>query len=523
VSSTRPAPHRIRRRTLELRVGDAAGAAEWRNQARGLWDEALAPALERVLDDFSPADGRVWRVPRIEVELHLKADTPWTEVESAFAALLQEQLAGLRRDAAVGSALRRESTQESDGSEIAPGRRAREWISHWLRQGTLPWWAGSPNARETAEALLEVLRSASLASGAGWLAELLQRFPAAAFRLAHHLPREFQPQLLAAAKFGEGNEDVPALLAEWLRVWSQANDTREAERVIWEATWLVWARRGTVPREWPATVERMARAIKSTSPATLRERLRVHIAADESARPRLNSPAGSATVSPSSSRPTKAPATPQGPPGDSADSAALAALAASEQTNEPPTPDGLTGEDAVFTVNDAGLVLLAPYLAGFFAALGCDRVLVRRTGGDDEPKTFPPEAGRLVCLLHYLATGATEAFEPELLLPKLLCGLPPEWPVPASIELTELEKTEATNLLTSVVEHWTALGKTTPEGLRSSFLSRTGTLSPFDEGWKLRVENRGWDVLVERIPWTFRMVKLSWMAKPIWVEWNGSR
>lgn len=513
MSSVQTSPHRIRRRTLELCVGDQAGAAVWRKQARGLWDEALAPALERVLDDFSPANGPVWRIPRVEIELHLNADTPWTEVESAFAAALQEQLGALRRDTAVGNSFRHDSAEGNGATEIAPSRRAREWIAHWLRHGTLPWWAGSPNAQTTAENLREILQGDARTTGAAWLAELVRRFPAAAFRLAHHLPVEFQPELLAAAEAGTENTDVPALLAEWIRIWSQtAGDTRAVVRVVWEATWLAWARRGSVSREWPTTVERVVRAIKSHSPASVREVLLANLEAADATRARPNSPARSGTVSPTVDSP-KAPATQQQKPANSSNS---------EHETESPATEVLSGEDAVFTVNNAGLVLLAPYLAGFFSALGCDHVLVRRTGGDDDPKTFPPEAGRLVCLLHYLATGATEAFEPELLLPKLLCGLPPEWPVPASIELTEREKTEATNLLTSVIEHWTALGKTTPEGLRSSFLHRAGSLSPFDEGWKLRVENRGWDVLVQRVPWTFQMVKLSWMGKPIWVEWNGS-
>jgi len=509
VNPSKNPPHRIRRRTLELRVGHPAAVEKWRSHSRGLWEEALAPALEEALDDFSPADGRVWRIPRVEVEVHLNAETPWAEVEVRFAALLREQLAALRGTSAVHLA-HRDSGNDASESKVSRTGRAREWIAHWLRTGTLPWWAGSPNATDTAEALLEVLLSDSDGHSVGWLAALVNTHPAAAYRLGHHLPREFQVQLLRAAAARSDTADVPVLLAEWLRSWNTEKNLQGAEPVIWAATWLVWARQSAIPRTWPAIVERLARAIGAASPATLYEMLRSNVEAGAPVPPH-ESCAG--TKLPTKSRETAAPSDPT----------VAKTITRNKKQNEPdaksPAPDAIAGEASVFTVNNAGLVLLAPFFAPLFSALGCDQVLRRRTG-DEQPTTFSPEAGRLVGLLHYISTGAMESFEPELLLPKLLCGLPPEWPVPAIFEPTELEQTEVTKLLASVIAHWTALGQTTPEGLRSSFLNRSGTLTLLENGWQLRVEKRGWDVLVQRIPWTFGLVKFSWMPQPILAEWN---
>ncbi len=169
----------------------------------------------------------------------------------------------------------------------------------------------------------------------------------------------------------------------------------------------------------------------------------------------------------------------------------------------PPKPLDATG---VF-VENAGLVLLHPFLAPLFKnlALTHDNAIL--------------EPDKALFLLHFAATGTTEAQEWELVVPKVLCGLPPDYAAPTRVELTSAAKTEVEELLKSVVEHWGALGNTTPDGLRDGFLRRKGRLSDSGEGYLLKVEQLGYDMLLEQLPWGIGMIKLPWNQRLLRTEW----
>jgi hypothetical protein len=128
---------------------------------------------------------------------------------------------------------------------------------------------------------------------------------------------------------------------------------------------------------------------------------------------------------------------------------------------------------------------------------------------------------RAVLLLHYLATGETNAPEFALVLQKILCGLPPETPVPARLEPTEKEKEECRGVLEAVAEHWSPLNRTSMEGLHTTFLQREGRLKPQDSGWALRIEKKTVDILLDKLPWGISLVRLPWMEEILSVEWTG--
>jgi hypothetical protein len=160
-------------------------------------------------------------------------------------------------------------------------------------------------------------------------------------------------------------------------------------------------------------------------------------------------------------------------------------------------------------IDNAGLVLLHPFLLRFFNLLGIAT----------EDELLQPE--RALCLLHYLVTGLTEAPEYELVLPKLLCGIPLSMPVPLIIKISESEKNEASAMLEAVISHWEALGNTSVDGLRGSFLVRPGKLSQKEDGdWLLQVESRTYDILLDQLPWGIAMIRIPWMKTMLWVEWR---
>jgi hypothetical protein len=159
-------------------------------------------------------------------------------------------------------------------------------------------------------------------------------------------------------------------------------------------------------------------------------------------------------------------------------------------------------------INNAGLVLLHPFLPQFFGALGIA----------EEDQLLRPE--RALCLLHFLATGQDIAPEYELMLPKVLCNVPLDMPVEADVALTDKELEEAGALLKAVIDHWEALRNTSPDGLRGTFLVRPGKISLRNEDLLLQVEQQTWDILLEQLPWGISMIRLPWMDRMLWVEWT---
>jgi hypothetical protein len=183
--------------------------------------------------------------------------------------------------------------------------------------------------------------------------------------------------------------------------------------------------------------------------------------------------------------------------------------ATKEEKPVPPEP-----EHAIF-IRNAGLVLLNPYLPTLFDRLG---LLTRE--GEGPPRIVGLEAtSRAVHLLQYLVDQRLDRPEPDLVLNKLLCGIPTAQPIEARIEPVQDDLDLCESLLRSVIANWPIIRNTSPEGLRETFLQREGRLLHGDARWSLQVQRKGLDVLVDQIPWSISMIYHRWMADPIHVAW----
>lgn len=178
------------------------------------------------------------------------------------------------------------------------------------------------------------------------------------------------------------------------------------------------------------------------------------------------------------------------------------------QTSAEFAVDARTGD--FWYVRNAGVVLLHPFLPPFFKTLG----LV-------DAHDFVDEAARhkAVHLLHFLATGQTEAPEYELVLPRFLCGVPFEIPLERFPDITAAEQAEGEKLLMAAINHWNKLGNTSPGGLREGFLQRDGKLEKREAGWYLGVEQKTIDILLDFLPWNLSIIKLPWLPELLRVEW----
>lgn len=163
------------------------------------------------------------------------------------------------------------------------------------------------------------------------------------------------------------------------------------------------------------------------------------------------------------------------------------------------------------TVEDAGLVLLWPFLSGFFETL--DLLTPKRRWRD----AAAPH--RAAILLDHLARGTLIAEEADMPLIKLLVGLPTQAVLDAGAPLDPEERAACDTFFKAILEHFAPLGRLTLEGLRGSWLLRPGLLERRDGLPLLRIERRGYDLLMERLPWPREWVRLPWMVEPLRVEW----
>jgi hypothetical protein len=179
--------------------------------------------------------------------------------------------------------------------------------------------------------------------------------------------------------------------------------------------------------------------------------------------------------------------------------------------NKRSRPGVRENENACF-VNNAGIVILSPFLKQMFINLGLSTT-----------KEFVSEdaQSRAVLLSQYLVTGKTEIPEHELLLNKILCGFPLDKTLPSQLELTEAEMIQGDQLLQSVLEYWKELKTTNTRSLQNTFLVRNGKLVNNKESWLLHVEYTSYDIMLQFLPWGIGIVYLPWMEKRLTVEWHA--
>ncbi len=166
--------------------------------------------------------------------------------------------------------------------------------------------------------------------------------------------------------------------------------------------------------------------------------------------------------------------------------------------------------DETFPVFNAGLVLTAPFLPYFFRGLG----LVEKN-----EFVSAQAQHRAALLIQSLLDDSFVFEESDLLLNKILCGIPPDEPIPVGFSPTELEKEEIQNLLDAMAGQWTALKSTSGRNLAKGFFPREGSLRRADKGYRLHIPRISIDILLNRLPWTISIIKLPWMNETLFTEW----
>jgi len=185
-----------------------------------------------------------------------------------------------------------------------------------------------------------------------------------------------------------------------------------------------------------------------------------------------------------------------------------------EETEDPieePMDEAGEEESTTIYINNAGLILIAPFIPALFEKAG---LVSNRAFIDEEKKQYA------IHLLQYCVNNEEGSPEYQLTLPKLLCGDKLSTPIQKEIRLEEKDKALTNSLLRSVIEQWKNIGETSVEGLQQTFIQRNGLLRPQNKQWELEIEARSFDMLLDFLPWNFSHTKLPWMGKIIFTKWR---
>lgn len=167
-------------------------------------------------------------------------------------------------------------------------------------------------------------------------------------------------------------------------------------------------------------------------------------------------------------------------------------------------------QDSRYYVKDAGLTLLHPFIGLFLKNMG----LVK-----DGEFISPQSQVYAVHLLRELVWPGQPHYNHNLVLEKILCGLPPDYTVPEEWEPDQASQEESEALLKAVCGHWKPLSKSSTNALRTGFLQRQGSVVMEDGTWIVRVEGSAMDVLLDSLPWELSFIIFPWNEKPVLVEW----
>ena len=484
--------HVIRRESIDLTVeGSESDGFALQNQAAALCRDWLTPALDEVFARMVPA-GEHWLFERIDIDAgHFTPETFPRDFVAAVKAALEQELETRGDRASLAP-----DTVEADGARLSGAQSIQEAFLCFLATGALPWWCRLPEGRSLEQMVGESWSGEVLPPLLRTALPRLMASPDARLRLVRQCPVWLLERLVEGL--------APSALPVLRRVSAMTGPGMSGEHDrdvpagdVWQAAFAC------VALGMPVAEESLRQALRAMENRHSEDDAGAAIGERASASRSTGEPPSGVRLEPAmSAEPTDVP-----PVQTQASDTQRKTASPFDAVLAPRIGDAkLDLHEGVF-VDAAGIVLLHPFLPLLFER---QEVVV-------DGRLVRPD--RAFALLHFLATGQTRAPEHALVLPKLLCGWDPAAPAPAPIELSEAAQAEAQSLLVAAIGHWGALGDTSPDALRGTFLARPGKLSRRDEDDVLQVETQAYDVLLGQLPWGIGTVRLPWMPRFLWVEW----
>jgi len=470
--------HLIRRQILELELPREAGALALQRRASRVFQEQVLPRLDEVFSRIAP-EGRHVRIERLELDLGDLSEANWErEFVDKCVAKIGHQVA--EAAFAVGG-LTPTETLNAEENALAV-------LLYFLQTGMLPWYAKHLTLITLKEMVIRSMAKGST-NPSQELHRILKDHSDAFQRMVWQFGTAFSEKMV---------ENTLGLSNGWIQQAIQIHQSQTgqqwSEQAFLTLTKHLLRTDKSVLKNTPPTPTLLTQVFFSESPIP-----------DSPSLVKVHHDSGS----PSLARPIPDVADPDQAEHPWSSKEEIPTL---QKTDRPKTdPQGIP-------IDNAGLVLLAVYLPSFFKKLGIE---LPHNPESSNNSSLITDSSKAVHLLHFLATGQEHPEEPVLVLPKILCGMKLETPVPQDFDLSDEEKHEASRLLEAIIRNWPVLKNTSPDGLRSAFLQRAGLLSWSEsrQSWVLQVERLGQDLLLEKVPWSYSVVKLGWMGEMVQVEW----
>lgn len=169
----------------------------------------------------------------------------------------------------------------------------------------------------------------------------------------------------------------------------------------------------------------------------------------------------------------------------------------------------LSNQNDEHYIQNAGLILIHPFIKTFFEH--CN-LMDQKTQQLTDPELCAH-------LLHYIATGKTNAPECDMVFEKFLCNIPMNQTINRHIKLSRKHKTQAKNVIESVQHNWTPMKTSSAALLQNEFFQRSGKLAVTENDYTITVERKTQDILLDRLGWGIGLIKLPWQEKFIFVNW----
>jgi hypothetical protein len=163
-------------------------------------------------------------------------------------------------------------------------------------------------------------------------------------------------------------------------------------------------------------------------------------------------------------------------------------------------------------ISNSGLVLFHPFLTSLFEQL--------KLTEKEQWKSIAAQH-KAILITQHLITGQVKFLENELVLNKIICGLPIDDEVNTKLKITKAEKEKCKSLLNAIREYWKPMNNSSIEALQETFLIRDGKLElTHPNSYELWVEEKGYDILLGQLPWGIGMIKTPWMDVQLNCQWN---
>jgi hypothetical protein len=505
----------IRKQKLRIRSTDPEIASSLGKRIGENLGSVIIPALERAFNFIGPVEG-VIEIDRINIDIgNLSAGNFEKQLPGMLAINLERELVKLlghqyreilltardKRDFVNGAPSDEKGYDPKNGNRKNYHQKEYHYraILHYLEKGIFPWDYERMAFKKDPTGILEGL---GLDEVKRIIALHLGKKPVPVLRLFEHYPGERQKKLLEILISTVKNETV-----------------RDISR-------FVHGQKELLTRELPVDRKSFDRILVSflvlngteagtPDPVQLIEELLALFGKTGSGRgPANRLPEKALQLLAGKAKPLK------GKPGLRDESTEQALKALSGKTRLIPAPGRASDkeekgrimlpEDVVY-VNNAGIIILHPFLEALFRELGLLTDKHQFISGESRHKA--------AVILNYLFEKKDEYRDWEMTLNKILCSISPDDAFPADIRLTGAEKTECDNLLEVVAGHWTALKGSGAEAMQATFFRREGKLSAGENSWLLQIEHKTEDILIQKLPWGLGVVKFTWNDKPIFVQW----